>query len=117
MKIEERIDPRVAERVEAIVSEQSFVPVSPADYDQNGKTCLCAAGILAKAGLQVLHGMEKGEKFEAELANTKDRGLVYSVFETLGWSSQFCNELMTTNDITAQTQRPDMIRSCLRAVS
>src|SRR5258708_14769092 len=101
MQIEEKVNINVIERAGAILSEQSLVPVSHADYDGNGQVCLCAAGILAKAGLQVLHSTTKAERFEVELANTRDKGLLYSAFEAFGWSAQLCREMVTKNDITA----------------
>jgi hypothetical protein len=117
MPIEEKVDVDVLERAEAILTGQSFVPLSPAGYDPSGQVCLCAAGILAKAGLQILRSAGKAEQFEAEVARTRDKGLLYSAFETLGWSAELCREMVTKNDIAAPEFRPTIVRSCLRRLS
>ncbi len=117
MQVEEKVDAEVVEKAGAILTEQSYVPVSPADYDKDGKVCLCAAGILAKAGLHVFHGAARAEQFEAELVRTGDTSLLDSTFETLGWSAQLCRDLRTRNDITVPAFRPTIIRSLLRELS
>ena len=117
MEIVDKVGADVVERAGAILTDQSFVPVSPADYDRNGRVCLCAAGILAKAGLQVLQSTAKAEQFETDLTRTRDKGLLYSAFETLGWSAQLCREMVNKTDITAPELRPTIIQSRLWELS
>ena len=114
MQIQGKLDANVLKKAEAILGEQSLIPVSPVDYDRKGELCLCAAALLANAGLHVLKNTAMADEFRIELARTKKREVVYSAFEALGWPPQLCAEMMKENDATAPALRPIAIRSRLR---
>jgi hypothetical protein len=117
MQILDKIGADVVKRASVILTNQSFVPVSPADYDEKGRVCLCAAGILAKAGLEILQSATRAEQFEGDVARTGDKDLLYSAFETLGWSAHLCREMVNKNDMTAPELRPTIIQSRLWELS
>jgi hypothetical protein len=99
-----------------ILSAQPFVPLSPADLDEDGNVCLCAAGILAKAGLLAAGRKDQASHFEFESARTKRRELLFSAFASLGWSSTLCAEMVKENDATGSSRRKEVVAARLRSL-
>jgi len=106
----------VLKEATGILSAQPFVPLSPADLDDNGNVCLCAAGLLAKAGLLVAGRKEQAIHFEFDLAQTKRRELLFSAFASLGWSTMLCAEMIKENDLTDSSRRREIVAARLRSL-
>jgi hypothetical protein len=110
VRVQNEIAIDVLQEAQSIVNAQRFVPLSPAEFDADGSACLCAAGILAKAGLQVLRGESEAKIFEIEVARTKNSNLLHSTFASLGWPAELCTDMVRENDATDSTLRKDVIR-------
>jgi hypothetical protein len=106
----------VLREAEAILISQHFVPESPAEFDANGRVCLCAAGILAKAGLLLADNDGRINNFELDLARTKSRDLLFSAFDSLGWSATLCADMIRENDATDSARRKEVIHARLRTL-
>ncbi|SRR6266478_1103319 len=81
-----------------LLRKQTFVPKSPAAYDEQGKLCLCAAGILARAGLNEVLTPYDAELFWGDIAVTADKSRLFQAFHLLGWSSELCQDIISEND-------------------
>lgn len=101
----------------SMLASQSFVPLSPASRDESGHVCLCAAGILASAGLQVHVSSREALDFGAELAETGNKDLLFRAFEQLGWPGTLCLDMVDRNDASAPEQRREVVRSLLQSLS
>jgi hypothetical protein len=99
-----------------ILNAQPFIPLSPADLDGTGSACLCAAGILAKAGLLVAGSKDQASHLEFDLVRTKRRELLFSAFASLGWSAALCAEMVKENDATDSPRRKAVIAARLRSL-
>ena len=112
MQIQNEIDPQSLRTARTLLASQSFVPMSPATLDEAGRPCLCAAALLASAGLRDKVSPFRAHKFESELATTKEKRLVYDAYAELGWSRALCNEMMDRNDAAAPEVRKQTV-ACL----
>lgn len=88
-----------------ILSRQSFVPRSPAEYTPDGDVNLCLAGAVAKAGFLVGDRVEEARQFEKDLAATKSKDRLRAAFIRLGWSAADCNIRLECNDAAPDWRR------------
>lgn len=116
MKSQNTIPVEVLREANSILRSQLFVPLSPAELIADGSVCLCAAGVLAKAGLRVFEGENKARNFETALAQTKNEKLLFDVFESFGWPVTLCADMRAENDATDSSQRMRVISSRLRVL-
>ncbi len=98
MKTVSRIDGRTVTLALEILDRQKTVPQSPAAYDDGGHLCLCAAGILANAGLMMTRPLEDVDVYWSDIALTKNKSRLFEAFRLLGWSSELCKEVISEND-------------------
>jgi hypothetical protein len=115
--MEGRVDINSVRTAGALLASQSFVPLSPATRDDSGRVCLCAAAMLASAGLRTKVSLRKAQEFDMELAETKSKDLVYHTFERLGWPAELCREMMDRNDTSATERRREVVASLLQNLS
>lgn len=85
--------------------QQGALGVSPCDIDENGHLRLCAASVLAYAGIQCANGADAARCFETLLVKDPKKDLVIFAFDELGWSRQMCQEHMIVNDSTPPGMR------------
>ena len=105
MRITDGINQRIVDVALNILNEQSVVPQSPAIYDEQGKLCLCAAGILAKAGLMVVRPLEANDAYWSDTVLTQDKSRLFEIFGLLGWDSMQCRNLIAENDAADPADR------------
>lgn len=111
------VESAVVVRALQMLDEQRFVPNSPASYDALGNPCLCAAGILARAGLELATSERDAMEFAHALAQTKDARLLYASFSNLGWSAATCGEVVGGNDNAKPAVRKQVVAQIFRDVS
>lgn len=114
MYFDNRIDCDSIRTAQDLLDSQSFVPLSPADRDGSGSICLCAAALLASAGLRVNISREEALQFDTELADTRDKNLIYGTFAQLGWSADLCRTMVDRNDASTPEQRRETVHSLLQ---
>lgn len=111
------INSEIVDFARQLLKNQSFVPDSPAAIDDKGRLCLCAAGLLARAGLLLEHPDEECDALWSEAARTKDKAILFSSFARLGWSTELCQLKITENDSSDPSIRRDVVDRALAALS
>ncbi|MEM8676335.1 MAG: hypothetical protein AAGF83_21090 [Cyanobacteria bacterium P01_G01_bin.67] len=97
-----------------LLSEQSFVPESPASLDVDGNVNLCLAGIIAKAGLLATKQQKRVSNFERDLIDTSSKERLEEEFKYLGWSSISCKKQIAFNDRTSFSIRKQVLIAYLQ---
>jgi hypothetical protein len=88
---------------------QQIAPKSPCAFTANGDLALCAAAMLAWAGLTVRHGAAEAQQFEKRLAASGSKSLLEDTFQRLGWSAEQCRRVLEFNDSAAAPERKPKI--------
>jgi hypothetical protein len=99
---------RIVARAGAILTSQSFVPLSPAATGVNGDICLCAAASLAFAGIETEFGSAAADEFRATICSMSSKGLE-EVFERLGWTPSLCAAIREPNDAASPDDRLGLV--------
>jgi hypothetical protein len=113
----DNIDAHSVKTAIALLKSQNFVPLSPADRDESGRICLCAAGLLASAGLRVNLSSQRALRFDTALAETRDKNLIYNAFAELGWGASLCRDMVERNDTSLPEHRTKVVGSLLETLS
>jgi hypothetical protein len=110
------IPSKIVERAEAILTSQSFIPLSPAAISANGDLCLCGAASLALAGVEKEFGGEAAGEFRATICSMSSKDLE-EVFERLGWAPSLCADMRYCNDAAQAEVRLDLVKTKLQALA
>lgn len=111
-----RIDDATLGAAECMLLAQKFVPTSPAEFDGAGDICLCAAGILARAGLSCRFSDAEADRFSRECVTHRTKGPLFTAFNRLGWPSQLCAEMIKANDEAKSETRARIVCHQLEAL-
>jgi hypothetical protein len=82
---------------QGMISTQQHVPVSPAQFSDDG-VLLCAGACLAAAGLELYESYQARAEFEECLLRTRDSSLIVAAFERLGWPAGIAQMAINRND-------------------
>jgi hypothetical protein len=88
----------VVERAAHILSNQSYVPMSPAEQDTNKQVNLCLAAAIAQAGLQIYGSQSEASGFARKLERTRSKKYLEQAFIQLGWDVEVCRTRVALND-------------------
>jgi len=108
----QRIGNDILELANTILRAQVIIPKSPASYDEHGNACLCAAGIRAKARLQITNSASIADIYAVHLADTQNKELFFDAFASLNWSQTQCGEIISKNDQADSAQRRTAVAEC-----
>jgi hypothetical protein len=95
------------------LSQQPFVPKSPAARGDDGKVNLCLAAAVAQAGLALSGWRSEADQLPETLVRTNSKDLLRSFFIKLGWSSSDCNERLEFNDNASDATRKAQVLAYL----
>jgi len=89
--------------------KQRLSPLSPGQLDENGTPQLCAAAMLAYAGLLNEYGLQKADEFSKIVCVAQDSNLIFETFDKLGWDKKLCSDALVTNDTRHTLYRKDEV--------
>jgi hypothetical protein len=110
------IAPKVLDQARGMALSQSYFPVSPAARDAEGKLCLCAAALMAAAGLREFASHEAAGAFASDLERRRDKQAMFDVFQQLQWPAELCAAMVKRNDASAERDRTAVFLAMLEQV-
>ena len=94
-------------------ARQGGLANSPVEVRQSSEVMLCAASVIAYAGLKHKYGKDRAESFAHALASGTGKHTVEATFAELGWPVALCTQVMIDNDGTDPESRVGWFRTRL----
>ena len=97
-----------------IYSGQPESPKSPGTVDGEGRVSLCAAAVVAAAGVEMRNGAVSRQRFESAVVSSPSKEVLFETFEMLGWSAGVCAKTVLFNDACPEALRREAVLNLLK---